>query len=38
MHVPVQVLVWSHLIDFLKDVLIRYPQVKDEISENKVGW
>ena len=30
------VLVWSHLIDFLKDVLVRYPQVKDEIPEHKV--
>ena len=30
------VLVWSHLIDFLKDVLIRYPEVKDGLSENKL--
>ncbi len=30
------VLVWSHLIEFLKDVLIRYPQVKSELSENKL--
>lgn len=30
------VLVWSHLIDFLKDILIRYPEVKDGLSENKL--
>lgn len=30
------VLVWSHLIDFLKEVISRYPHVKDELSENKV--
>lgn len=30
------VLVWSHLIDFLKEILVRYPEVKQEISENKV--
>jgi hypothetical protein len=30
------VLVWSHLIDFLKEVLIRYPEVKDDLSEKKV--
>jgi hypothetical protein len=30
------VLVWSHLIDFLKEILVRYPEVKEEISENKV--
>jgi hypothetical protein len=30
------VLVWTHLIDFLKDVLVRYPEVKDELSEKKV--
>ena len=30
------VLVWSHLIDFLKEILVRYPEVQEEISENKV--
>ena len=30
------VLVWSNLIDFLKDVLVRYPQVKDDLSQKKV--
>ena len=30
------VLVWTHLIDFLKEILVRYPEVKNEISENKV--
>jgi hypothetical protein len=30
------VLVWTNLIDFLKDVLVRYPQVKNELSENKL--
>ena len=29
-------LVWSHLIDFLKEVLVRYPHVKDAIPENKI--
>jgi hypothetical protein len=29
------VLVWSHLIDFLKDILMRYPQVKDDLSQKK---
>lgn len=30
------VLVWTNLIDFLKDILNRYPQVKNELSENKL--
>ena len=30
------VLVWSQLIDFLKQILIKYPHVKNEILENKV--
>ena len=30
------VLVWTNLIDFLKDILNRYPQVKSELSENKL--
>ena len=30
------VLVWSHLIDFLKEILVKYPEVQDEISDNKV--
>ena len=30
------VLVWSNLIDFLKDILVRYPQVKDDLSQKKV--
>eukprot|EP01041_Mallomonas_annulata_P000812 gene812-1587_t len=30
------VLVWTYLVDFLKDVLIRYPQVKDDLSQKKV--
>lgn len=30
------VLVWSNLIEFLKDILARYPDVKDELSENKL--
>ena len=30
------VLVWTHLIDFLKSVLVRYPQVKDELSQRRV--
>lgn len=30
------VLVWTHLIDFLKEILLRYPEVQSEISENKI--
>eukprot|EP00602_Paraphysomonas_sp_CaronLab_P012657 CAMPEP_0185042554 /NCGR_PEP_ID=MMETSP1103-20130426/42421_1 /TAXON_ID=36769 /ORGANISM="Paraphysomonas bandaiensis, Strain Caron Lab Isolate" /LENGTH=627 /DNA_ID=CAMNT_0027582649 /DNA_START=824 /DNA_END=2707 /DNA_ORIENTATION=- len=30
------VLVWTHLIDFLKDILVRYPQVKNNLREEKV--
>lgn len=30
------VLVWHHLVSFLKDVLSRYPQVKDELGQNKL--
>lgn len=30
------VLVWTQLIDFLKQILIKYPHVKEEILENKV--
>ena len=30
------VLVWHHLVNFLKDVLSRYPQVKDELGQNKL--
>jgi hypothetical protein len=30
------VFVWSHLLDFIKDILIKYPQVKLELSEDKV--
>jgi len=30
------VLVWSHLIDFVKDVLTRYPQVKDDLKQKRV--
>jgi hypothetical protein len=30
------VLVWSYLIDFLKEIIVRYPEVKEEIIENKV--
>lgn len=28
------VLVWSNLMEFLTDILARYPEVKDELSEN----
>jgi len=30
------VMVWSNLMEFLKDILTRYPQVKGELSENKL--
>lgn len=30
------VLVWSHLIDFLKEILVKYPEVKKNIRDNKV--
>jgi hypothetical protein len=30
------VFVWSHLLDFLKDILVKYPQVKTELSEDKI--
>jgi hypothetical protein len=30
------VLVWHHLVHFVKDVLVRYPEVKDELGQNKV--
>jgi len=30
------VLVWSNLIEFIRDILARYPQVKDELKENKL--
>ena len=30
------VLVWHHLVNFLKDVLTRYPQVKDELGQNRL--
>lgn len=30
------VLVWTHLIDFIKEIINRYPQVKDDFSQNKV--
>lgn len=30
------VLVWSNLIDFLKDILVRYPQVKSDLREKKI--
>lgn len=30
------VLVWSRLIEFLRDIVLRYPQVKDELREEKL--
>ena len=30
------VLVWHHLVNFLKDVLTRYPQVKDDLGQNRL--
>ncbi len=30
------VMVWTNLVEFLKDILTRYPQVKGELSENKL--
>lgn len=30
------VLVWTHLVNFIKDVLNRYPQVKDDLGRNQL--
>jgi uncharacterized membrane protein YgcG len=30
------VLVWTHLIDFVKEILTRYPQVKDDLNQERV--